>query len=562
MPRLPKALQIFLVAIALLGAGATASAFWLVGGSGDGSGAVAGMPAGEQPSGTVAGRSVSLSWPQSSFLGSPLGSYGGGGYTVRRRPAGGGVALTPGAGCAALVAGGAATLACVETAVDYGAWTYTVTPELSSFVGATSPASATLTVAPAAPVLNSVTALNPTSLESTGSIALAWSAASGATGYNVYRRVSGGGAYVFTAPLNGAVPVSATNYDDPGAELAAATTYEYVVRALAGSPAVASASSSQRSAETIARPAAPAGSVTATAAPAARIDVSWSAVAGVAGYNVYRRTPAGGYDFNAPLNLAIPVTATTYPDTSAVDGSSYVYAVRSLIVGAGGDQVRSSSSADSATVTADATAPAQTTAVSVNSGGPVLAAATCAVAVGTRYVNNAGKASVSVTATIPAPEAGETVVFLATTPGSTAVIDVVVASGTSVSTTLDLSTLLDGVVTLTARTRDAAGNMSVTRAPSNVVIKDVVAAALSGVSYVNVALFADKIEGTSECGAKITATETAPRADVFTHVVGTGGTFSLTADALSLVAYRYEVTATDRAGNVSAATVLSGTLVL
>lgn len=561
MSRLPKALQIALSAIALLGAGATASAFWLAGGSGVGSGSVAGMPAGEQPSGSVASRSVSLSWPQSSFLGSPLGSYDGGGYTVRRRPASGGAALTPGAGCGALVGGGAATLACVETAVDYGAWTYTVTPELSSFVGATSPASATLTVATAAPVLSSATALNPTSIQATGSIAVTWGAASGATGYNVYRRVSGG-AYVFTAPLNGAVPITATTYDDPGEGLAAATTYDYVVRALAGSPAVESATSSQQSAATITRPAAPAGSVTATAAPAARIDVSWSAVAGVAGYNVYRRTPAGGYDFNAPLNLATPVTATTYADTTAVDASSYVYAVRSLILGAGAEQVRSSSSADSATVTADATAPAQTTAVSVGSGGPVLAATVCSVAAGTRYVNNAGKASVSVTATIPAPEAGETVVFLATTPGSTAVIDVVNAGGTSVSATLDLSTLLDGVVTLTARTRDAAGNMSVTRAPANAVIKDVVAGALSGVSHVNVALFADKIEGTSECGATITATETAPDADVFSLVVGTGATFTLPVDAVSLGAYRYEVTATDRAGNMSAVTVLSGTLVL
>ena len=149
--------------------------------------------------------------------------------------------------------------------------------------------------------------------------------------------------------------------------------------------------------------------------------------------------------------------------------------------------------------------------MSVSSGGPVLAATTCSVAAGTRYVNNAGKSSVSVTATIPAPEAGETVVFLATSPGSTHVIDVVAAAGTAVTTTLDLSTLLDGVVTLTARTRDAAGNMSATRAAANAVVKDVVAGALSNVTYTNVTLFADKLNGTSECGARITATETSVR---------------------------------------------------
>ena len=160
--------------------------------------------------------------------------------------------------------------------------------------------------------------MNPTSLQVTGSITVTWGAVTGATGYNVYRRVSGG-AYAFTAPLNGAVAVTGTTYEDPGAGVSAATTYDYVVRALAGSPTVESASSAGSSATTITRPAAPAGAVTATAAPAARIDVGWNAVAGVAGYNVYRRTPAGGYDFNAPLNLTTPVTATTYADTTAAE---------------------------------------------------------------------------------------------------------------------------------------------------------------------------------------------------------------------------------------------------
>ena len=558
MPRLHTALQVALAATALLGAAATANAFWLAGGSGGGSATVAGMPAGQQPTGSVAGRSITLSWPQSSFLGSPLGSYGGGGYTVRRRPASGGASLTPGAGCAALVTG--ATTACLENAVDYGAWTYDITPKLGSFSGVTSPESATLTVSTAAPVLGSVTALNPTSLQVTGSISVTWAAVTGATGYNLYRRASGG-AYDFTAQLNGAVPITGTTYEDPGAGLGGATTYDYVARALAGSPAVASASSATSSATTVTRPAAPAGPVTATAAAAARIDVGWSAVAGVAGYDVYRRTPTGTYDYNAPLNLATPVAATTYADTTAVGGSSYVYAVRSVILGAGGDQVRSSSSADSPTVTADATPPAETTALSVGSGGPVLAATTCAVASGTRYVNDAGAASVLVTATILAPEPGETVVFLATSPGSTAVIAVVDASATTVATTLDLRALLDGVVTLTARTRDAAGNMSVTRQPPNAVVKDVVPGALSNVTYTNITLFADKLNGTSECGATITATETVgPHVgNVYTTVVGVAGTFSgLVVDAVSLGAFSYAVTARDLAGNTSAATVVSG----
>jgi large repetitive protein len=278
-------------------------------------------------------------------------------------------------------------------------------------------------------------------------------------------------------------------------------------------------------------------------------------VSGVVGYNVYRRTAAGSYDFASPLNGATPLTGVTYADVTAVNATTYFYTVRSVITGAGGAQVESVNSAESAAVTADGLAPPAPTAVSVTSGGNVTSATLCSIAAGTRYINDAGKAAVGVTATIAAPETGEAVVFSATTAGSTPVTATVAAAGTSVSATLDLGSLLDGTLTLTARTLDVAGNLSATTAPTNVLIKDVVAGALSGVSYNEGGLFAaDQIKGTSECGATIVAVQTAPSSATFTSApVGAAGTFTLNVAALAvLTAYSYNVTATDLAGNTSA----------
>jgi hypothetical protein len=555
-----------LCALVALGHASSASAWWGAVGSGSGSGLAASMPTANQPSASVSGQSVTVTWTQSDFQGSPLGSYAGGGYTLTRYALGSASGATPSADCGTTISGETATLQCVERDVPYGNWQYTATPVLGTFTGAEGPKSTTVSVVPAAPALTSVTAQNPASGQATGAIEMSWSAVPGATGYNIYRR-AGSGSYDFTSPLNGATPHAGTNYTDPGAGLTGGTTYRYVVRAVAGSPAVESTSSGERSATAIARPAAPGGSLAATAAAGGNVNVSWSAVTGVAGYNVYRRTSAGSYDFSAPLNGATPFSGTTYLDASATNGTTYFYTVRSVIIGAGSAQVESADSAESNSATSDSSPPPAPSAVTVGSGGNVLSAASCGRAAGTRFINNVGKTAVSVTATIAAPEAGESVLFSATTPGSTAVTATVPATSTSVSATLNLSALLDGTVTLTAQTKDLAGNLSATTAPTNAIVKDVIAAALSGLTYTdNLLTTADTIGGTSECGATITAVETAgpnvgktfPTSGTFT--VGASGTFSgFTVDATSLGAYGYNVTATDLAGNPSAPVSISGT---
>jgi len=539
----------------------SALAYWHAGGgSGSGSAVVATMPSGPQPTGWAAGQTVTLSWTQSIFLGGALGTFAGGGYRLTRYAEGSSSGSTPNASCETAISGAGTTLQCAESGVPYGRWQYTATPVLDTLTGDESAKSAVITVAPDAPTLSTVTAQNPTSAQTTGDIAVSWDAVSGATGYNLYRRTTAG-SYDFSAPRNGATPLAATTYTDPGSGLTGAVTYEYVVRALAGSPAVESPSSNEQGATTITRPSAPAGAVSATAVAGGAIDVTWSGGGGVAAYNVYRRTAAGSYDFSTPLNGGSVFAGTTYNDTTGVSGTTYLYTVRSVITGLGGAQVESANSSESTSATPDSTPPPVPSALTVNSGGNVKSGTSCGVTGGTRFINAAGQASVSVTATIAAAEVGETVVFTATTPGSTPVSATVVAAAaaTSVTTTLNLSTLLAGTVTLTAQTKDAPGNISATRAPLNVVIKDVIAGALSNVTYNAVWLARDTLSGTSECGALITATQTAPGSNVYTTTVGSGGTFSgFQVAAVSLATYSYNVTATDLAGNTSAITVITG----
>lgn len=312
---------------------------------------------------------------------------------------------------------------------------------------------------------------------------------------------------------------------------------------------------------TIARPDAPAGAVTAAAGPGGRIDVGWTAVASAAGYDVYRRTAAGTFTPGSPLNGSTPVTGVTYADLTAVDATTYVYMVRTVIIGAGGVPVDSADSAESAAATADAVAPPAPTATSVTGGGNLLASASCSVASGTRFVNAAGRAGVPLTLTIPAPESGETLLVTATTPSSTPVTRTVAATGTTVTTTIDTTTLLDGTLTITAQTADRAGNLSAAQAPLNPVVKDTVAPTVTALAYTNVTLFADKLSGTAECGATILATETTgPHpGNTYTTSIASGSTFSnLTVDAISLGSFAYAVTATDLAGNTGAAAPIAG----
>ncbi|MFT4049341.1 MAG: Ig-like domain-containing protein [Solirubrobacterales bacterium] len=94
-----------------------------------------------------------------------------------------------------------------------------------------------------------------------------------------------------------------------------------------------------------------------TLQPAAAVALSWTAGAGATGYNVYRRTSTGAYNYATPVNGSTPISGTTYTDTTPTSGTAYTYVVRSVVTGSSGQQIESGNSNEPATVTADGTVP-------------------------------------------------------------------------------------------------------------------------------------------------------------------------------------------------------------
>ena len=156
----------------------------------------------------------------------------------------------------------------------------------------------------------------PTGLAATAGnnqVALAWNASTGATSYNVKRSTVSGGPYGTLA-----TGVSTAAFTD--ATAGNGTTYFYVVSAV--NAAGESANSSEASATPgCVAPPAPTG---LSATPGnAQVVLSWNPASGAGSYNVVRSTSSSG-----PFSyIAQGVTGTTYTDATAVNGTTYFYAV-------------------------------------------------------------------------------------------------------------------------------------------------------------------------------------------------------------------------------------------
>jgi hypothetical protein len=138
----------------LFGASAQpALAAWTSSASGSATGKAQQLTSVAEPTLSVGGQQVTVTWDQVSVQGSQVGALAGGGYTVTRYATGSSTPITPAAGCAGTQSGSAAQLSCTESSVPEGSWRYTVTPLLRNWRGSESALSASAVVDVTAPAV-------------------------------------------------------------------------------------------------------------------------------------------------------------------------------------------------------------------------------------------------------------------------------------------------------------------------------------------------------------------------------------------------------------------------
>lgn len=148
------------------------------------------------------------------------------------------------------------------------------------------------------------------------SIRISWHAAANATGYEIWRTTSASGTYVRVGIT------SAVSYTDTG--LTTNQPYWYVIRSV-NQRGTIRAYSTYAAALPIGIkpvPSAPA-SITVSRASSRSANITWSAVAGATGYQVYRKTTATG-----TFTLIRTTTNRSFLNTGLTTGTVYYYRVR------------------------------------------------------------------------------------------------------------------------------------------------------------------------------------------------------------------------------------------
>ncbi len=139
-------------------------------------------------------------------------------------------------------------------------------------------------------------------------VSLKWNKVTGASGYNIYRKTA---STSYKKLTNVGADVKA--YTDTTA--VSGTTYTYSVVAYKGS-----AKSSYPTKNILCVK----GTTVSLANTVQGVQVKWTKVPGVSGYNIYRKTASGKYGKLATVGSSV----VSYTDTTASSGVSYYYAVR------------------------------------------------------------------------------------------------------------------------------------------------------------------------------------------------------------------------------------------
>ena len=190
----------------------------------------------------------------------------------------------------------------------------------TAFIGAA--ASAPCPTAPGAPALTATGAV--------AKVQLSWTVPSNngspITAYRLYRATTSGGQG--TTPLQ-TLSSSTTAFDDTA--VTAGTTYYYRVEAV---NSIGATKSSERSAVPTAAssPTAPGAPSLSASATSGRVSLTWTVPSNggsaITGYAIYRGTSSGGE--GTTVYASAGATATSFNDTSVVNGTRYYYQVAAI----------------------------------------------------------------------------------------------------------------------------------------------------------------------------------------------------------------------------------------
>lgn len=495
----------------LLGTGTAAYAFWAATTSSSNAAAAADtLSPGSRPAVTAANSGMTVSWAG----GTTVNGRSATGYTVTRYSAAtGGTGTAATGGCAGTVT----TLSCTEQAVPGGIWYYTVTPAIALWTGTESPRSSGTSndaSAPVATVSGISPAPNTAGWNNTSPVTVTITADDGTSGSGVASisyTVDGGGqqtvnAAVATVPVSGdgthtvsyfatdkvgnaGSPQSQTVRIDTQTPAAPAftTVPTYVTLATVSGVAISGTAEAGTTVSLVASDSA-GHSVPATASASGT--GAWSATFNLSSLNEGTVTFSATAT-DAASNVGAAKTATSTKDTVAPAAAS-AWSVPTYVNSATAASIRISGNAEAgATVAVSAMSPGSATAVTgtaaANGGswslnldlrslkdGTVTYTATVTDAAG----NTSSAATASDTKDTTAPilsitapmyasgsskvtgttEAGTVVSVTVRDSALNTVTTQVNPTGTSWSTTMDISSLRDGALTYTASAADAAGN--------------------------------------------------------------------------------------------------------